>query len=190
LATLILTGLASATLLGCGRLPNEVNPAAIGPAASGPAAVQGNATPNGLLGTVVNDVVSLVTQTLNLIGSLGGSLSNGRWQISVPAGAVSGDATITLSLTNLLSDHCQLGITPADKNHFSQPATLTVDCSSVPLSELSSWVIYWYDPATGQWVPVSGSRVDLTKRTVSAPLYHFSQYGAGPATKAGWKPSN
>ena len=37
--------------------------------------------------------------------------------------------------------------------------------------------------------PVSGSRVDLTIRTVSAPLLHFSKYAAGPQTKAGWKPT-
>lgn len=42
-------------------------------------------------------------------------------------------------------------------------------------------------PATKAWGPVEGSTVDLAKRTVSAPLQHFSAYAVGPkGGKAGW----
>jgi hypothetical protein len=79
-----------------------------------------------------------------------------------------------------------LSISPADKNHFSVPVTLTIDCRGISQAQLSTFVIAWRDPATGKWVPVSGSKVDLTTMTVSAPLQHFSQYAAGPPSKFGW----
>ena len=64
---------------------------------------------------------------------------------------------------------------------------LTVNCSSVPTDVLRTYVIFWYNPTTKTWVPVSGSTVNLTTKTVSAPLQHFSNYSVGPTGgKAGW----
>ena len=188
LGTLLLAALVGTALWGCGRLPTA--PVATAPNAS--VGLSQSAQPQSLLGTVgtvVDGLVGLIVRVLNLVGSIGGSLSNGRWRVDIPSGAVDGNASVSLGVPTLTSPQCQLEILPLDKNHFQVPVTLTIDCRSVPTDELSTWVIYWFDPATGQWVPVSGSRVDLTKRTVSAPLLHFSKYAAGPQTKAGWKPS-
>ena len=147
-----------------------------------------SAEPNGLIGSVVGGVVNLVYKVLDIVGDVGGTLTNGRWRVVVPPGAISGNAQISLGVLSNLSPSCQLGITPADKNHFSKPVILTADCSSVPSDVLRSYAIFWYNPATATWVPVAGSTVDLTKKTVSAPLQHFSAYAVGPCVggKAGW----
>ncbi len=149
-----------------------------------------SASTNGLigsLGSVVGKLVGLVVRTLNVVGSLGGSLTNGRWRVDVPPNAIQGNASIGLGVQTLLSTDCQLEIAPASANHFAVPVQLTVDCRSVPSDQLANYVIYWFNPATARWVPVEGSRVDLTRKTVSAPLAHFSRYAVGPAGgKAGW----
>ena len=145
------------------------------------------AQPHDLLGSLVGGVLNLVFKTLNIVGSLGGWLTNGRWRIDVPAGAIDGTATVGVGVASSTSQSCQLEITPADKNHFLKPVMLTVDCSSVPSDQLKTYVIYWFNPATSTWVAVSGSTVDLTRKTVSAPLQHFSGYSVGPSGgKAGW----
>jgi len=181
LGILAVAGLLSLAVLGCGLLPNA--PASsTGTLATGPQAAE----PAGLISNLVDGVVGLLLRTLNLIGSLGGTLINGRWKVVIPAGAVDGNATISLGVLKLDSPQCALQITPADKNHFSVPVILTVDCRSVPSDQLKSYVILWLDPSTGNWVPVEGSKVDLTNKTVSAPLQHFSQYSVGNGGKAGW----
>jgi len=184
---LLLCGLAAFTVFGCGSLPTAPSPA------SSTMGAAEQATPSGLLspiGKIVDGLVGLIVRTLNLVGDLGGSLANGRWRVAIPAGAVNGNATIALGVSTQTSATCQLEILPADQNHFDVPVTLTIDCRSVATDQLRNWVIYWYDPSTSLWVPVQGSQVNLTAKTVSAPLLHFSKYAAGPQTKAGWKPTN
>jgi len=150
----------------------------------------GPSQPAGLLDGVtglVDDVGKLVFNTVQIVGSVGGSASNGRWSVSVPAGAVDGLASVSVGVTSPGSNRVQLQITPVSKNHFDTPVVLTVDCSHVPAGQLRNYVIYWLDPSLGTWVPVDGSVVDMTHRTVSAPLHHFSTYTTGPAGgKVGW----
>jgi hypothetical protein len=179
---LFITGLLAASLLGCGQLPTAPTSAP-----TTPATLTYSAQPQGLIGSLVDGLLGLLVRTLNLVGSLGGSLANGRWRVDVPAGAVEGNATVSLGVPNSTSGECGLEIWPADKNSFQKPVTLTVDCRSVSSDRLRTYVIHWYNPSTRQWVPVQGSRVDLTTKTVSAPLLHFSRYAVGPlGTKAGW----
>jgi len=180
---------------GCGHAPTAPVTTTGAGVNAGVAAAPGNAgessglisTLGSTVGTVVGGLVNLVVRTLNIVGSLGGSLTNGRWRVDVPAGAIDGNATISISVTGSQSSECQLDITPADRNHFSVPVTLTIDCSSVPSTELRNYVVFWFNPATNAWEAVAGSTVDLNTKTVSAPLHHFSRYSAGPADgKAGW----
>ena len=138
----------------------------------------------GAVGSVVDGVVKLVFKALTIVGDVGGSLSNGRWQVDVPAGAYSGSATVKIGVSSNASSSCQLEISPAEKNGFRVPVQLTADCSNVPSDQLKDYVIFWFNPATGAWVPVDGSTVDLAHKTVSAPLKHFSTYAVGG--KAGW----
>jgi len=175
----IALALAVGLAVGCGHMPTA--PATAVQATAGSA--QQAAQPDGLIGSLVGGVLKLLVRILNLVGSLGGSLSNGRWRVEIPPNAVNGDATVSLGVTSDSSPSCQLDISPASLNHFSTPVTLTVDCRSVPASDLSSYVIYWYDPVKAAWTEVPGSRVDLASKSVSAPLQHFSGYAVG---RAGW----
>jgi len=179
----IALALAVGFAVGCGHMPTA--PTATVQAAAGSA--QQAAQPDGLIGNLLGGVLNLIFRVLNLVGSLGGSLSNGRWRVDIPANAVSGNGTVTLGVASASSPACQLEISPVSLNHFSTPVTLTVDCSSVSSYTLSSYVIYWYNPNTKVWTEVAGSKVDLSRKTVSAPLQHFSQYAVGPAGgRAGW----
>jgi hypothetical protein len=189
-----------AGLAGCGAMTTAPVPvstssvATVDPASSGSATVNStgsiSTSTNGLLGVVgslFGTVIGLVVRVLNLVGSIGGTLTNGRWRVDVPPNAIEGTASVGLGVRTSTSADCQLEISPATKNHFSVPVRLTADCRSVPSSELAGYVIFWLDPATGKWVPVQGSQVDLVNKTVSAPLLHFSKYSCGPAGgKGGW----
>jgi hypothetical protein len=178
--------LALVFVIGCSQLPTAPS-AANEPTVTTAARSTEQASLLGIVGDVLNPLVKLLVRTLSIVGNLGGTLTNGRWTVTLPAGAVDGSATISVAVPGLTSPACDLGITPADKNHFAVPARLTVDCAAVPLDQLRSYVIYWYDPSTRTWVPVAGSSVDLASKTVSAPLQHFSTYAVGPSGgRAGW----
>jgi hypothetical protein len=175
--------LAAVVVVGCGQLPTAP---ALDQQAQATGAARG-AEPAGLISTVttvVDGLVRLVVRTLNIVGSVGGSLTNGRWRVDVPANAVSGNATVSLGVEGSTSSWCELEITPVTKNSFSVPVMLRADCRGVSDTALKNYVIFWYNPATKAWVPVEGSRVDLATKTVSAPLQHFSKYSVGG--KAGW----
>jgi hypothetical protein len=137
--------------------------------------------------SLIGIVDALLVRTLSLIGSLGGTLTNGRWKVVVPPNAISGTATVSVGVTSTTSSACQLDIYPLSSNHFAVPVTLTVDCHAVPSDQLAGYTIFWYDPVANKWVPVEGAQVNLVDKTVSAPLAHFSRYAVGPADgKAGW----
>ncbi len=129
----------------------------------------------------------LIVRTTDLEGTTGGMLSNGRWRIDVPANAVAGTARIVLATPSAKSWGCELTILPSDKNQFDVPVQLTVNCHSIPPHRLASYAILWYNPATKGWEPVAGSQVNLKRKTVSAPLSHFSIYAVGPNDgRGGW----
>jgi len=137
--------------------------------------------------SLIGIVDALLVRTLTLVGSLGGTLTNGRWTVAIPPNAISGTATVTVGVTSLTSSACQLDILPLSQNHFAVPVTLTVDCRAVSADQLAGYTIFWYDPVANKWVPVQGAQVNLVNKTVSAPLAHFSRYAVGPADgKAGW----
>jgi hypothetical protein len=137
--------------------------------------------------TLIDGVASLLVKVINIVGDVGGSLTNGRWRVDVPPGAIDGTAAVSVGVSSLTSSRCSLQIAPLSKNHFANPVRLTVDCSGVPTGQLKTYVIYWYNPSRGTWDPVEGSVVDLNHKTVSAPLQHFSTYATGPAGgKVGW----
>ena len=183
-ATLLLGAFTLGIAAGC----IHMSTAPVSRAESASAQVEGTAQPDGLIGSVVGGLVKLVFRLLDIVGSVGGSLTNGRWRVDVPAGAFDGTATVKVGVLTDLSPTCQLEISPADKNHFQRPVLLTVDCASVPTTALRTYAIFWLNPATNTWTPVAGSTVDLNRKIVTAPLQHFSAYAVGPIVggKAGW----
>jgi len=181
LSLIALTGLAAFTLVGCSELPTAPRSEEAAQAStSNPLPASATAS----ISSIVDDVTGLIVKTVELVGSVGASVTGGRWTVVLPPSAVDGNGSVTLATPSATSSICQLEITPADKNHFNVPATLRVDCRGVPIYRLARYVILWHDPSTGAWVPVKGSGVDLAAGTVSAPLQHFSQYKVD--TKAGW----
>lgn len=178
---LLLVFALAALIVGCAQLPSQprVEPASSTANVTAPA--------SDLLGLVGGIVKGLISITTNVVGEIGGVLTNGRWRVEIPAGAIDGNAVVRVGVAEPGSPECELEITPVSKNHFRVPVTLTIDCRNVSDSELRNYVIYWSDPVAKRWVEVPGSKVDLAHKTVSAPLSHFSTYSVGPkGGKAGW----
>jgi hypothetical protein len=186
LISMAVTAVAVGLATGCIQLPTAPSIQVLGTTAAPQRVVQSGS----LLadsGAVLNDATALITKTLDIIGSTGGSLTDGRWSVTVPPDAVSGTATIEIEVPSLASPGCQLEITPASKNQFVVPVVLTADCHLIPAEKLKTFSIFWYDPSNSKWVPVANSTVDLQAKTVSAPLQHFSKYAVGPLEgRASW----
>ena len=182
-AALALAALMAGLVAGCSQLPT----APVTEPSASTTQVSRTAESSGLLGNLVGGLLNLVFKVLNGVGSIGGSLSNGRWRLDIPAGAIDGNATVGIGVSSSTSSEAELQIKPEDKNHFSTPVRVTVTCPGVSDATLRGYVILWYNPAIRTWVPVEGSSVNLASRSVSAPLQHFSLYRVGPnPTRAGW----
>lgn len=197
--SLALVGFLAGFVVGCGQMTmSPVSDEVASPGAIDTGTNPGN--PGGDVGTetgqsggvgsltsILRSLAGLVVRVIYVVGNAGGMVTNGRWHVDVPAGAIDGTATVGIGVPSRTSPDCKLEIAPLSKNHFAVPVMLTADCRSVPSSQLANYVIYWFDPVSRTWVPVAESKVDIGKKTVSAPLQHFSQYSVGPAGgKAGW----
>ena len=123
--------------------------------------------------------VTTVAGSVN--GARGGSVSNGIWALTIPAGAFSGTAEISISVPELNAYTCDLQITGA-ANSFRIPVRLVANTSSRP-EDPSALTIYWYNPQSSTWVDQNAVG-DSSRRTVAASLSHFSTYRLG--AKAGW----
>lgn len=136
---------------------------------------------------LLDELEGKIVRTVGIVGDIGGSLTYGRWQVDIPPDAIEGTATVVMALDHEGSSDCRLEIVPDSKNRFSVPATLTVECPSIPSEELRYYVLFRFDPAFDKWMPVPGATVDLEAKTVSAPLEHFSEYQVKPgAGRSGW----
>jgi len=171
--------------------PNQVESAQLSTSPADGTASTAPATSSTATLTPITSLVGLlnglIVRTFDLVGAIGGTLSNGRWTVEVPSGAIDGTAKISVGVASSTSSDCQLEILPLSRNHFAVPVMLTVDCRAVPTRELAGYTIFWFDPVANKWVPVQGAQVDLVAKTVRAPLAHFSRYCVGPADgKAGW----
>ena len=131
---------------------------------------------------------SEITQTLNVNGSRGGSVSAGRFTVIVPAGAIEGRAKITITVPNRGAKVCELHITPAAANKFKLPVTLRANVKDAGPDKQSELGILYFNPHTQSWQPVPGSKVNLATGKVEAPLEHFSVYGVGSIVegRSGW----
>ena len=58
-------------------------------------------------------------------GLLGGSVSNGNWQVVIPPGAYKGSGTVSLSVPNAQPALCDISISPASLNGFDVPVQLS-----------------------------------------------------------------
>ena len=143
----------------------------------------------GLSGTFVTVPVQgtngPLSGTANIDGGKGGTLTVGRFTITVPAGAYGGSATIGISVTDQSVLQCDLFITPASANHFQVPVVLTSSYAGASVADPQTLVEVWFDTSTGVWRQVPGSSVDTDNQLVVAPLAHFSSYGVTYG-RGGW----
>jgi hypothetical protein len=119
-----------------------------------------------------------MSQTFSLDASKGGKFKFDRYTLDFPPNAVAGDAQVTISMSSSAIVECDLSISPAELNHFSQPVTLTMDLhgTNATPQNLAGVYIYWQAP--GGWTKV-GHKTDPVNFTVSADLQHFSVYRGG-----------
>ncbi len=124
----------------------------------------------------------------NTVGSEGGTVVSAGGEVSLvfPANAVA--QTILVGITEGTSVPVAptgLGVVPTtcydfapDGAQFAQPVTLTVRYTQAGLpSGVSESSLALYRVAGQTWQVVSGSAVDTTADTVTAPITSFSTYG-------------
>jgi len=138
-----------------------------------------------ILGDAITTTTSTVVGTTSLVvsqtvGLLGGVVKCGDWTVTIPAGALSGIATVTVSVPDPTVPKVNLSVVPSLLNSFKVPVTLT--CKLPTATDASTDVMYWWDPSAKVWRAIP-STANLTTYTRSAQLSHFSTYGCG---KAGW----
>lgn len=132
----------------------------------------------------VADGSGSVSNWAKIDGQQGGTLKAGRWTVTVPPGAYTGNATIFITVPDKSVIMCTLDISPASSNKFNIPVILTANCNGAAASDPSSLGMAWFNPSTWLWEPVTGSKADASWN-VTAPLRHFSIYGVFGG-KAGW----
>jgi hypothetical protein len=118
--------------------------------------------------------------------SAGGTLTNGRWTLTVPANALATGAHFTLSVAGVRGAACQVQVSPAGPA-LASPLTLSVDCHGVPMNRMSDFVILGYDASTTLWTPVGNGNSTTRKHVVSVAIAGAGIFGAGyPDGTPGW----
>jgi len=103
----------------------------------------------------------------------GGSVWHGGHKIKFPASALAQDAQAAITISP--SNYIQVDFGP--DGWFSKAVTVTISYKNADLSGISenSLTLAWYDETTGQWIDAGGT-VDTTKKWVTAPVWHFTEY--------------
>src|SRR5580765_7575386 len=190
-------GVFSALLVlgGCSALPTEPmlrHGTTIGTSAGAPAAPVAPVSDYGTqsllpilnpIGTVTDSLG--IGQIVPVVGGQGGVIKMWGMTLSIPADAIGGDATLTVTMVNPDEHECSIEINPPSLNHFSKPVTLQFDVPEA--TDMRGMSIYWWDPVNVTWVPVP-STIDKDQQTISTDLQHFSKYKVDSELmgKAGW----
>ena len=176
--------LLASMLAGCSTLPtapdvetNSTSTMRLAPIVSDP-----DATP---ITTTEEPVAVTGAEASRLINPLlGGTVRAGQFRVIIPPGALRKTATVTVKQADLTRKEVELEVTPANANGFLVPVLLVADCTDMPKSLLSLQTIYWWNPTAARWQAVTGVQSNLLNRSISVPLWHFSNYKVDG--KAGW----
>jgi hypothetical protein len=117
--------------------------------------------------------------TVMIEADKGGKVVCGRYQVTLPAGALASDTYITVRDPGNWFVSCELephGI------QFLVPVELQIDLHGLYYSPFTDWSIFWLAGDDGQWQNQGGSFAD---EKVKASLWHFSTY-APARGRAGW----
>jgi hypothetical protein len=133
------------------------------------------------IGTVLDTVI----RSLPIHNGVGGAVENGKFLVTIPTGAIRGDAEVKVIVPDSTQLRCFLEITPPEANGFEIPVTLSIN--PVGQAHPERLGIAWFNPATREWEPVDSQFNPATGR-VEAQLPHFSEYRVQEAlrSKAGW----
>jgi len=119
------------------------------------------------------------------IGAGGGSLASadGRVKVDIPAGALSGDQTITIQpITNTLAFGFGLSyrITPHNIL-FQKPVTIRFSYTDAEIKNtVPELLAIGYQQTDGSWKAMGGVQVDKNNKTASVSTTHFSDWGFFP----------
>lgn len=168
-----ITAVIGLALTGCAR------DAAYVPSNDEPKFAQSVLTGDDSAGSLVGGVVfgggpgsPVVVNTL-ILPQLGGVITNGRYTLIVPPGALSAPAVFTVQDNRNGYIEVELG---PHGSVFNLPVTLVVNLAGTNADRNTK--LYWWDDSNGMWVNMGGSTNPLT-RTLIVPLPHFSKYRAG-----------
>lgn len=134
-----------------------------------------DATTGSLVGGVVfgGGLGSPVVVNTLILPQLGGVITNGRYTLIVPPGALSAPTVFTVQDNRNGYIEVELG---PHGSVFNLPVTLVVSLAGTNADRNTK--LYWWDESNGMWVNMGGSTNPLT-RTLTVPLPHFSKYRAG-----------
>ena len=120
------------------------------------------------------------------ITSAGGTLTNGRWTLTVPANALAAGAHFTLSVPGARGAACQVQVSPANAA-LATTLTLSVDCHGVPANRIGDFIILGYDASSTLWTAVDHGNSTSKKHVVSVAIAGAGIFGAGyPDGTPGW----
>lgn len=102
------------------------------------------------------------------IGPEGGMLSCGPYTLTIPAGALSYTAHITMAQETC--GQWPVRLSP-DGTQFAVPATLAFDAAGE--SDPQSMHVSWWNPTSNQWMPQS---TEHDGNLVSSEISHFSRW--------------
>ena len=111
----------------------------------------------------------------------GGTVTAGDATLVIPAGALSQDTTITVTISSPGSSLPESSTVKGEiydfgpnGTTFSTPATLTLPMTDTPAANERA-VISFLDPVTDQWVDLTST---VTGAQISAPISHFTPHAA------------
>jgi hypothetical protein len=103
----------------------------------------------------------------------GGLLWHGGHRIQIPKDALPQDQKIFIAINP--SNYVQADFGP--DTWFNKPVTVAISYKNADLSgiDVNALTISWYDETIDQWIDVGGT-VNTKTQTVSAKVWHFTQY--------------
>lgn len=190
-------------LIGCGQADRVTDPASAlsEPGAANPrvpaslshgssSGGTGRRNPDGSRNRTPDAVPTLITNTIEaaseLIGTKGGKIKAGFFEIEIPEGAL--DAPVLISVSDLsgMTGRIECELLPHGL-HFNVPVDLTVKLpDNVKADQVTLFWIVNAGSLTEIWAPMP-TRLASGGGEIIASLTHFSRYAPGSGEgKAGW----
>lgn len=114
--------------------------------------------------------------TVRVNGTVGATLSAGRFTVVIPAGALRGTSIVTLSQPDTTVLQCDLQVSPSVVS-FGSNVTVQADCSRlVNRGRMKRSFISFLDRGTSSWKQLDGSKSDLATSRLTASSSVCSSY--------------